>query len=408
MNLSSAAALMLGIIGFQGHLASFFSPWLTQQYAWRFFYYGYWIAVLGLTLATLALDWNLFRRSSRLLLICGLSSALVALHPSDWVAKNYLVALGLCASTAVLATAAGHQRILAWSAVVTALNAGICIVAALLPNPVTNPSGRVSGLAENPNIAAAELLLGIVIAWRAIPSRAQIPFLLLVTAGIVATLSRSTLLVAAVILIGVAAPHLRQIRLKTRDIALAAILIVSWLTTAIFINPDFWYGKNSVFYRIGQIPASTKTFVDAIFAPAASPGRQDRAGGSPGGAPPFDDAKDGSAEARAAFLRESWLAYQSAPATGWGLGRAYALAPHNSYLLFAVAFGAIGWLVPIAFIALMFTYSRRDWPLPMTVAGLMLFSHDTLLLPASTMLLGLGFSQLIAISSPLISDQVAV
>src|SRR5262249_14450743 len=52
---------------------------------------------------------------------------------------------------------------------------------------------------------------------------------------------------------------------------------------------------------------------------------------------------DDSISARVLFTKQAWLAYRGGPAFGVGLDRAHAYAPHNSFLLFALAFGPVGW-----------------------------------------------------------------
>lgn len=52
-----------------------------------------------------------------------------------------------------------------------------------------------------------------------------------------------------------------------------------------------------------------------------------------------------SALARGELLLQSFRAYKQSPWVGHGYDYAFSLSPHNNYLLFAVAFGALGWLV---------------------------------------------------------------
>jgi hypothetical protein len=101
-----------------------------------------------------------------------------------------------------------------------------------------------------------------------------------------------------------------------------------------------------------------------------------------------------SASYRRLLFQRAIDSYTKAPPEGLGLQAAHNLIPHNSYLLFAVAFGHIGWLVPFGFIGLL---ARRAWVLkaweaPVAATALLFLSHDLLLMPASIILFAIGCS----------------
>jgi hypothetical protein len=81
---------------------------------------------------------------------------------------------------------------------------------------------------------------------------------------------------------------------------------------------------------------------------------------------------DDSISARILFMKQAWLAYRDGPAFGIGLDRAHAYGPHNSFLLFALAFGPVGWTVPLAFVALIW----RNAALAFAVFATCMVSHD--------------------------------
>jgi hypothetical protein len=90
-----------------------------------------------------------------------------------------------------------------------------------------------------------------------------------------------------------------------------------------------------------------------------------------------------SISARGLLMERAFLSYQTGPVLGQGLGVAHALQPHNMFLTFAVAFGPIGWFVPLAFVALTIWWARSIQELPLLLATftVMMTSHDVLFTP---------------------------
>jgi hypothetical protein len=111
-----------------------------------------------------------------------------------------------------------------------------------------------------------------------------------------------------------------------------------------------------------------------------------------------EEGKRNSISARALFLERGLLAYREGGFFGRGLEQAQSLAPHNTFVLFAIAFGHLGWLVPIGFLALAFCFARdaSDLPLGIAVAGVMLTSHDILFTPSLFIPVALGAGSMLA------------
>jgi hypothetical protein len=85
-----------------------------------------------------------------------------------------------------------------------------------------------------------------------------------------------------------------------------------------------------------------------------------------------------SISARGLLMERAWLSYRHGPFFGQGLAAAHALQPHNTFLLFAVAFGDLGWIVPLAFLGLTAYSVRSVQQLPLCLATftVMMTSHD--------------------------------
>ena len=82
-------------------------------------------------------------------------------------------------------------------------------------------------------------------------------------------------------------------------------------------------------------------------------------------------------------METAYHAYKDGPPLGLGLALAHALQPHNMFLLFAVAFGVIGWLVPLAFLGLTAYWVRNGQELLLFLAtfAVLMTSHDVLFSP---------------------------
>ncbi|MDW6020962.1 O-antigen ligase family protein [Mesorhizobium sp. BAC0120] len=387
----------LTIIGFQSNLVPFFSDSLRAWPAWRPLYYGFWLAALGAAAAALICNRKVAIKTLPVLLLCTGSAALVILHPIDWVAKNYLVAMGLCVSITALALTIGTDRVLRLAAAITAFNALMCLVDIMLDEGFTNTAGRAAGLAQGPNMAAAQLVLGAVVAWRAVPPKWLWPFLLLVGAALVATLSRSCLMVGSMALAAAGVTYFIKHRprvdaIRWRDVGVGAGL-VGWVLVAVVSNDRFLIAVDATYHSLGQaVTAAVQgaTSFSVLAAPGATielPELDQRA---------LSEGEINSAAARSVLLRRALIRYATSPWVGVGPKEAHRLVPHNTYLLLALAFGALGWLVPAGFvvIAVMVAMRTGNWEFPLTVAALFAVSHDVLLFPSSIVLLALGLSQL--------------
>jgi hypothetical protein len=390
----------LAIVGFQTNLISFFGPTLSEYQLWHVAYYGYWLAALATVIAVLVRDRDIRNTTWPILALCSLSAALVPLHPLGWVAKNYLVAMGLCAAVAVLSVHAG-KRVIRIVLYATLFNAVFCMIDILFVHGFTNTVGRAAGLAEGPNIAAAQLVLGAAVSWRAVGPRWLWSFVFLISAAIFVTLSRSSLLVSVLVFIIAITPMLMQIRplrlpIGRREICVG-LGLAAWVLVALIVNDRFYVAANGAYHTVGQ---ARDAVIKGIASVQGLLGEPQWSIGVDGDSLAYLNEqvlKEGtvdSASAREMLLRRAILIYQSGPWTGLGLESAHELVPHNSYLLFALAFGPVGWLVPLAFVVLAFYMAGRrrnhSWEIPSVMALLMLLSHDLLLLPSTIILFSLG------------------
>ncbi|TGS10229.1 hypothetical protein EN852_027655 [Mesorhizobium sp. M2E.F.Ca.ET.209.01.1.1] len=395
----------------------------------------------------------------------------VGLHQVEIVAECYLITLFLGGAAIVFMLTSTPATLLRLSASVTALGAVACLLDLMFANGFTNTPGRAAGLAINPNVAAAGLLLGAAASYRAVSPNWRPSFLVLVGTGLLVTLSRSTLLAAfGAVAIPVAVHLWRQFRGDRhfridlqgwgRAAALAFVLLAA-VGVALATNTYFRVAIDESLAGVLSINKALDEASEAVDAsydqslsvvptapspegmsvspgssaeidqpppnPAASSALPPPAGevadtaaqsSSPSGASRSpaafeptsaakihaldqrltDEGKRNSISARALFLERGLLAYREGGFFGRGLEEAQALAPHNTFLLFAIAFGHLGWLLPIGLAGFTFCFVRdaKDLPLGIAVVGVMLTSHDLLLTPSLFLPVALGIGAMLA------------
>ncbi len=470
----SAGACAFVIVIYQSWFMPYFLPFFTgrDEFA-RLVFHALYGGVLVISIAVLATRRDV--RSAILLLGAAAAMAVVpvALHPLGIVAKCYLITLFLGGAAIVLMLASAPAIVLRLSAAVTALNAAICFLDLLFANGFTNTPGRAAGLAINPNVAAAGLLLGASASYRAVAEKWRASFLVLVGAALLVTVSRSTLLAAfatvavpIVVCLGQQFRNRRRLELNARGwsrplavaLALVGIIGIALATNAYFrvsIGESF-AGVLSVGKALDEaaeaVDASHDQVPSAAVAPAAPSsegvpakhsalaGRRssavidqprakpsissaDKSASAAPSPPPesslpssaasqstnaakiqalgerlTDEGKRNSISARALFLERGLLAYREGGPFGRGLEEAQALAPHNTFLLFAIAFGHLGWLIPIGLVGFAFCFVRSagDLALGVALVGVMLTSHDLLLTPSLFLPVALGIGSMLA------------
>ncbi len=422
LGVAGAALSAILIVSFQLGLLRPFLPLLQDdQGVWHFIYYGFWSLTLVVVGTILLFNSDVRRRSMPVLVFCGACLALATFHPMDQVAKNYIVALGLIASVVVLALVSGPAMLLQLSASVTALSAVFCLLDVLFPDSLSSTAGRAAGLASNPNVAATGLLLGASASWWIVSREWRLSFLVLVAGAIVGTLSRSALLIAVLVVslsvvaaiwrAGLAALPSMLRHGVARAVSVAFAVFVC-LTVALWANDRFSVAVGSAFAgtenAVAAFRRATKSVQEAVaplFPPQSDEQSMARLSNEERarivahtsemlGIAAEAEGQVNSASARALLFQRSFLAYQAGPIWGRGLKEAHELAPHNSYLLFAVAFGHLGWLVPLGLIALTLRGAWRSgrFQLGAALAGSLLMSHDVVLFPAMLIPIALGIA----------------
>lgn len=336
----------------------------------------------------------------------------------DSVEKSYLV--GICSifvftSVAVAGNALAIGR---FAASLVVLGSLFCLFDASFVDGLTNTTGRAAALFVNPNVAALTLLTGATGSIWAVPPRWRAAFLVVVAGGVFCTLSRSAMFLGALTLLA-SLPLLmgrskrgaiiKDLRLGRAGLTLLAV--TGLLTFAFVNNKAVSVASKGAFH--GLIAAKSvwaesqfgrsfpwspsKVVVSEVTTDARATGddvakaRSSALDTEPDETRAAENQqnqniqqivatieKENSAAARAALVQRAFDEYQSGPSTGLGLERAFELAPHNSYLFFAVAFGHFGWLIVPLFAFLIFSIAglQRGLPSAVLISGASFFSHD--------------------------------
>jgi hypothetical protein len=415
---SIAGLVCLVFVGaYQLRVITYFLPRLVaDRHIWPAIYYGFWLIAVCTTLAVLAFRQDILKRTLPVLILCALASALAFVHEIDQITKIFFVAMGFFACAAVLSVLVDPLTVLRISALATVAGAVICLVDTLFA------SGRAAGLSIAPNVAAAALLLGSSAAYLSIPARWLGYFLLIVGAALFVTLSKSTLLAAcgifAIVVIGNRLQRLRFPRFAWRPHTLVALGLVAWIGVALSTNDRFVFATSNA-YRVfsnavSASQAARSTIEKAVTSQAAIarsvPGKVSLASADPDVMPTealiaeigkrIETESDvNSISARWLLMERAWLVFKGEPFSGLGFASAYALEPHNTFLLFMLAFGPIGLLVPLAFLAVIAYPAIRFRniglsALPMAAFAVLMTSHNILFDPGLLAPLAFGWAAL--------------
>lgn len=300
------------------------------------------------------------------------------------VTKSYVVGLASVTVLCVVARCADLRRVAQFAASVVCVVSVFCLLDVCFFDGFSNAVGRAAFLYINPNVAAFAILLGAAASTWSVPVRWLPAFLVLVAGALFATLSRSAMLIGALTLLACVPSLLPDYRAKLqamcagiRSATAVGTCVVMLLAGALHNNPAFPVALDGGFHGAVTALKWLEVGYERIRGSSGST--------SEGEQEALTEAiklveANNSASARALLAERAWLQFRNGPATGIGLERAFALAPHNSYLLFAVAFGYVGWLIIPALVGLLLYLGgwRRGGAVAILVAAAALFSHDLL------------------------------
>lgn len=327
----------------------------------------------------------------------------------DALTKNYVASLASLVIFPTVARLGDRRSILTFAATLTCVLSLICLLDACFLDGFTNTTGRAAGFLVNPNVAGLALLLFATGSLPGVPVRWRPAFLVLVAGAVMVTLSRSSLLIGACALVG-ATPAMRKagypagnFRRAAPSIVAVVAILLSFYVCALTNNKAFSVAAGESFGGIRttaamwqNIQRKVKVGEPSVPRPAVaqSDGSKPTSSGSVVAVPPqppdtntesqvtpqllAEAEHENSAVARGVVAERALDAYRSGPKTGRGLSYAFLLAPHNSFLLFAVAFGILGWLIiPLFVVGLLVVPPwKNSLPFVVLVVGGSSVSHD--------------------------------
>lgn len=278
--------------------------------------------------------------------------------------------------------------------------------AAAIPGP-----GRGAALYVNPNIASLAILFGSFSTVSYLPTITRIPFLSFVGVVLLSTASRSGFIVAAMMgLAWVISNWTNVWDLRHQYLRSLAPALIILAAAAVFFT-TFAHPKVAV--TVESILTSPIHLNELAPQPvSARDGRSEN--------PACDSWKvvlhglsvaescywlstqnlktaeaAGLGSLRSLLALRSIAAFVDSPWIGVGIDRAFAFRPHNTFLLFGVAYGFLGFLIVPGFVFLIWTWFD-DWrvamPFGVALITASMFSHDLFLTHelVASVVVGLG------------------
>jgi putative peptidoglycan lipid II flippase len=238
----------------------------------------------------------------------------------------------------------------------------LCLLQSMGLGPHGLDAGRSSALYDNPNIAALAIGLLCFGLSSSLMFQQSAWWINLSALAVASTLSRSG--VAAFGIAFFLIPEFRRFRTK---VIVGAVSLLASLVAITAIIPESRLPE-SLF-------AAKATLTDCLQVIAHL------AHGTALGTPHDGTVVASSGLERIDLLLRGWDALWAAPLTGRGLNFAQHLAPHNSFVLFGLAFGIAGILIPLVWnLPGLYISSRNQLARGAFIFIALTFSHDMLLL----------------------------
>jgi hypothetical protein len=256
----------------------------------------------------------------------------------------------------------------------------VCLILAILvslfeviyPGTFSNVPGRSAGLYINPNINAFALITGAVLTIGLLPSRVRIIFLIVVSAAILSSLSKSGVIIWVVVAAVLWLQGVVRVLRGKFDI------FASILTVLVFVL-FFGYAYTNVpyFHFMANAQAGFGIKFSEILALQIAGGDQSEAEVEELHG---DLEAQGADASRISLVYNALSLYKQSPILGIGMAEAWASQPHNGYLLYGVAYGLLGWVIVPALALVVAMSGDRRVALPIALALLLMsvFSHNLL------------------------------
>jgi len=261
---------------------------------------------------------------------------------------------------------------MARQALVIAVLAGVLIQVYELffPMSFSEVLGRSAGLYMNPNAAGTALVTGMICSVTVLPLRYRVGFIVLTGIGVMASISRGSILAWGTSVVGLAA--IGRVRLK--DIVVTGFL--GLVVVMAMLIPQ-WDTVVSTLEKTGSINKNVEERLAWLTDPSG--------------------VSDQSSWARMYVAKRAWDMIEEKPIWGSGTGSSYEaeLAPHNQSLAFMQDHGVLGVLIlPLLLLAVTLSSTGEHRRTTILFSGsvmlLSFFSHDLLSQSHTLLLLALA------------------
>lgn len=262
--------------------------------------------------------------------------------------RQRLYCLSLLAATHLLWTVPeARTRAKKWLPWVVLLGVLFNLVDAIQPLTFSPFLGRSTGLYLNPNVSGVALLLGMLVAWEAVPAKWRAPFFGLVLIGILITFSRSAILFCLVV--GAVLCAFKQFSWRQWWLTLLVVSGIAAMGAVILLASKWSLIGNDIMSDLtGRLWLTTDDY---------------------------------SSQERAYVAKEALHLIGTSPWIGHGTGASllwgHEVSSHNLYLNLLVDHGAAGiWVIPGWVWALHPGRNRMAWLFTATLLGVGLVSHN--------------------------------
>ena len=242
----------------------------------------------------------------------------------------------------------------------------VCLAFTVLINfaevihPIITAYGRSAGLYMNPNISALAIPLGLALTIPLIPEKYRISSILLTGGAVLGTLSRGGMIAFAICLMMIYFQGFVNLKLNRKEIlnnSIILLIVLLILVCGYTFNPPFRWSFDHQLVPVSSLTAFAHLDLSKsmnTMENITDNGNADEQGNNSSSQELQNIVKEGldnsdyiknSGRSRIWLLGTALAMYKTNPLWGSGMDKAWALTPHNEYLLLAVAYGAIGWLI---------------------------------------------------------------
>lgn len=203
------------------------------------------------------------------------------------------------------------------------------------PGIFSSVSGRAAGFHINPNSSGTALVMGMILTYRAVPSKYRLAYASLIGAGVLATFSRGSLACWALGLV-----LLQLTDLSAKNLLRSALIFLLFMA-ALYVSPAWTAVENQI--------AAEDIYTDGLVQRIR-----------------LSEYESIASDVRVDLAKESWEMFKDRPLLGHGIGtplieaQGITQGPHNMLLTLLIQFGILGGLILLSLVLLFFRSGVRN------------------------------------------------